>query len=117
MRGSQMLVLPPFQRHGLGAVLLQQAYVFCRGLPTAIDITVEDPSDQFMPLRDYVDCKAVLEAFPDPAFAQGPFSQEKITAIQVRGLFFCAFVSSFFFLLIFSAVAASAIQAAGAART
>lgn len=56
-RISQALVLPPFQRLGLGAQLLQAIYSHFISVSTVVDITVEDPSDDFQRLRDYVDAK------------------------------------------------------------
>lgn len=59
-RISQVLILPPFQRQGLGAKLLETIYSHYRGQSDVLDITVEDPSDNFVGLRDYVDCKQCL---------------------------------------------------------
>lgn len=55
-RISQFLILPPFQRKGLGAFLLQSIYNYYLQQPKILDITVEDPADTFVRLRDYVDC-------------------------------------------------------------
>lgn len=55
-RISQFLILPPFQRQGLGRHLLQSIYDFQIGQSKVLDVTVEDPSDNFVKLRDYVDC-------------------------------------------------------------
>jgi len=64
-RVSQMLVLPPFQRRGLGAKMLDVVQQYYWGNEKVIDITVEDPSDDFVRLRDFVDCTncATLDAF------------------------------------------------------
>lgn len=59
-RISQVLILPPFQRQGLGAKLLETIYSHYQGQGDVLDITVEDPSDNFVGLRDYVDCKKCL---------------------------------------------------------
>lgn len=56
-RISQMLIFPPFQHNGLGSHLLQCIYEHYVPLPEVIDITVEDPSDDFQRLRDFVDVK------------------------------------------------------------
>jgi len=66
-RISQMLVLPNYQRQGLGATLLDTVYKSYRGDEKVVDITVEDPSDNFVRLRDYVDTKNCLTL---PAFAK-----------------------------------------------
>jgi len=60
-RIAQMLVLPPFQRLGLGARLLDTVYQHYRSDRTVTDITVEDPSDNFVRLRDFVDTKNCLK--------------------------------------------------------
>jgi len=60
-RISQMLILPPFQRKGLGAKLLDSV---CRSFwnrNKVVDITVEDPSDDMIRLRDYVDTVNALK--------------------------------------------------------
>uniref|UniRef100_A0A672JK77 Histone acetyltransferase type B catalytic subunit n=1 Tax=Salarias fasciatus TaxID=181472 RepID=A0A672JK77_SALFA len=53
-RVSQMLILPPFQGEGHGAQLLEAVHRFYCGLPKVQDITAEDPSDNYVNLRDYV---------------------------------------------------------------
>ncbi|KAL3210655.1 hypothetical protein MRX96_036939 [Rhipicephalus microplus] len=57
-RISQMLVLPPFQKMGLGTELLQGIYNFYsdRHRRCVLDITVEDPSEVFTRLRDFKIC-------------------------------------------------------------
>ena len=70
-------VLPPFQRMGLGARLLDSIYSHYKGDATVVDVTVEvdefmsftilpldllqDPSDNFVRLRDFVDAKNCLK--------------------------------------------------------
>jgi len=66
-RISQMLVLPQYQRQGLGATLLDTVYKSYRGDEKVVDITVEDPSDNFVRLRDYVDTKNCMGL---PAFSK-----------------------------------------------
>jgi len=56
-RISQVLVLPPYQRSGVGAQLLETIYKEFIANNEVRDITVEDPSDEFIRLRDYVDTK------------------------------------------------------------
>jgi len=60
-RVSQMLILPPFQRRGHGVRLLEAVSKQYMGNSEAIDITVEDPSDDFVRCRDYIDCKNCME--------------------------------------------------------
>lgn len=76
-RISQMLVLPPFQRKGLGSRLLDTVQRYFWQNKNVIDITVEDPSDEFIRLRDFVDCRNCmkLETFNPDNLKKG-FSPE-----------------------------------------
>ncbi|CAG9793426.1 unnamed protein product [Diatraea saccharalis] len=76
-RISQVLTLPPFRKLGLCASLLQAIYSHFTILPDVIDITVEDPSQDFQRIRDYVDAKncQTLPAFQPEKLIQG-FSSE-----------------------------------------
>ncbi|XP_069951943.1 histone acetyltransferase type B catalytic subunit isoform X2 [Cherax quadricarinatus] len=60
-RISQMLILPPFQRLGLGREMLDTIYTHYKDNAKVLDITVEDPSDNFARLRDLVDSKNCLK--------------------------------------------------------
>jgi len=60
-RISQMLILPPFQKRGLGGELLQTIYNQYIADNTVLDITVEDPSEEFIRLRDYLDTKNCMK--------------------------------------------------------
>ncbi|XP_045209831.2 histone acetyltransferase type B catalytic subunit-like [Mercenaria mercenaria] len=60
-RISQALVLPPFQKQGHGAQLLQTFYNGCYGNSDILDITVEDPSENFQRLRDFVDARNCMK--------------------------------------------------------
>jgi len=60
-RISQMLVLPPFQQCGLGTQMLQCVYNHYIAHKEVLDITVEDPSDNFTRLRDFLDCKSCMK--------------------------------------------------------
>uniref|UniRef100_A0A3P9NA05 Histone acetyltransferase type B catalytic subunit n=1 Tax=Poecilia reticulata TaxID=8081 RepID=A0A3P9NA05_POERE len=51
---SQMLILPPFQGEGHGAQLLEAVHRFYCSLSKVQDITAEDPSENYVKLRDYV---------------------------------------------------------------
>uniref|UniRef100_A0A3B4AA45 Histone acetyltransferase type B catalytic subunit n=1 Tax=Periophthalmus magnuspinnatus TaxID=409849 RepID=A0A3B4AA45_9GOBI len=53
-RVSQMLILPPYQGEGHGAQLLESVHRFYCNLPKVQDITAEDPSENYVKLRDYV---------------------------------------------------------------
>ena len=55
-RISQVLILPPFQKRNIGYHLLQTIYNYYITNSNVTDITVEDPSDSFCQLRNYVDC-------------------------------------------------------------
>jgi histone acetyltransferase 1 len=72
-RVAQMVVLPPFQRQGLGVELLSVIYRYYRGNPKVKEITVEDPSDDFERLRDFVDARdcSKLSTFVPENLVQG----------------------------------------------
>lgn len=82
-RISQMLVLPPFQGQGIGAKLVEVVYNKFKGDPKVIDITVEDPSDDFRRVRNYVDAKICRE-LPEfsPENLRKGFTKEMITAAK-----------------------------------
>lgn len=60
-RISQMFILPPYQKQGLGAEMLQGMYNCYTKRADVLDITVEDPSQTFTRLRDFVDTKNCLK--------------------------------------------------------
>ncbi|CAE1300785.1 HAT1 [Acanthosepion pharaonis] len=79
-RISQVLILPPFQKQGHGAQLLQTFYNETYTRPEVLDITVEDPSENFQRLRDFVDtrnCMALPSFHPDHLL--NGFSEEMAT--------------------------------------
>ena len=47
LRISQFIVLPPYQRLGIGSTLLEKMYSHYLDDKHCIEITVEDPSDDF----------------------------------------------------------------------
>ena len=59
-RISQVFVFPPFQRQGHGERLLKIFNNLAIANNRVKDVTVEDPSDQFQSLKDYIDCKNAL---------------------------------------------------------
>jgi len=61
-RVSQVLTLPPFQKKGLGSRLLNGIYQHYFKDTKVVDITVEDPSEDFVRLRDFVDAKNCLQS-------------------------------------------------------
>jgi len=96
-RISQMLVLPPYQRRGLGSQLLETVYKNYLGDEKVTDITVEDPSDNFVRLRDFVDTKnclkldafaksEVLNGFTDD-MAKAAINELKICKKQARRVY------------------------------
>ncbi|XP_048577478.1 histone acetyltransferase type B catalytic subunit isoform X2 [Nematostella vectensis] len=96
-RVSQMLILPPFQKCGHGAELLRTADEQYITNPQVLDITVEDPSEDFVRLRDYVDCLACskLDCFsPDKlragftdSMAEEARKARKISKLQCRRVY------------------------------
>ena len=72
-RISQFLILAPFQKCGLGSRLLEAIYSHYKNDPKVFDITVEDPSDNFTRIRDFVDSKNCqkLKAFSEDNLKKG----------------------------------------------
>lgn len=60
-RVSQMLLLPPYRRNGLGTALLQSIYDYYAKQPSTLDITAEDPDEEFISMRDFLDCKNCMD--------------------------------------------------------
>lgn len=60
-RISQMLVLPPYQRLGIGSKFLSVVYGQFASDERVRDITVEDPSDEFRRIRNVVDVRLCRE--------------------------------------------------------
>ena len=56
-----MLVLPPFQNQGHATRLLEGIHSDLRGDPAVFDLVVEDPSEEFVRLRDFLDCRDALK--------------------------------------------------------
>lgn len=65
-RVSQFLILPPFQRIGIGSKLLQKIYQHFQSQDKVCDITVEDASEDFQRLRNTVDSRMLKDL---PAFS------------------------------------------------
>lgn len=82
MRVSQMLILPPYQRYGHGAELLEAVYRDAAINSEVVDVTAEGPSPEFIALRDFVTTKlcASLPAFRDVAKLRNGFSAEMAAA-------------------------------------
>nr|SVE85507.1 EOG090X06NC [Daphnia pulicaria] len=82
-RISQFLVLPPFQRVGLGAELLNTIYRSFLKDSNILDITVEDPSEEFTRLRDFVDAQnsKKLSSYSKEKLQQG-FNAEMVEDAQ-----------------------------------
>ncbi|UJR20315.1 hypothetical protein I4U23_023446 [Adineta vaga] len=64
-RISQVLILPPYQRKGHGRRLLTAIYNDLRKDSRVQDITAEDPSDEFVALRDLVSLELCHKYLPD----------------------------------------------------
>ncbi|KAM9283952.1 histone acetyltransferase type B catalytic subunit isoform 2-T2 [Cariama cristata] len=84
-RVSQMLILPPFQGEGHGAQLLETVHRYYMSSPTVLDITAEDPSENYVKLRDFVLVKLCqdLLCFSPGKLMQG-FSQEMVMEAQQK---------------------------------
>ncbi|KAI8380970.1 acyl-CoA N-acyltransferase [Radiomyces spectabilis] len=60
MRISQFLVLPPFQQQGHGSKLYQTLYQYFTARKDVIELTVEDPNQEFCDMRDKNDFRHLL---------------------------------------------------------
>lgn len=96
-RLSQILILPPFQRLGIGTKMIETIYNQFKGNEKVIEITVEDPSDDFQSVRNYIDAKICrkLSSFGPENLRRG-FTKEmvkdarengKINSIQCRRVY------------------------------
>ncbi|KRZ62883.1 Histone acetyltransferase type B catalytic subunit [Trichinella nativa] len=56
-RIGQFFIFPPFQQQGHGAKFLQSVLNAVRSEPRVLEITVEDPVNEFLKLRDFIDAK------------------------------------------------------------
>lgn len=82
-RISQVLILPPYRRRGLGAPLLQAVYDRYLPMDKVVDFPVEDPSEEFTKLRDYVDCLNCLK-IPEIKNYNGPCDANYINMVKSK---------------------------------
>ncbi|MEE6489613.1 hypothetical protein FKM82_015627 [Ascaphus truei] len=84
-RVSQMLILPPFQGEGHGAQLLETVHRYYISSSNVLDITAEDPSENYVRLRDFVLVKLCqsLPCFSPETLLNG-FSHEMGTEAQQK---------------------------------
>lgn len=80
-----MLILPPYQGMGIGAEFIESIYNKFKDDPKVVDITVEDPSDDFRRVRNFVDAKLCVDL---PEFAadrlKEGFGKEMIQAAKSK---------------------------------
>lgn len=84
-RVSQMLLLPPYRKNGIGTYLLQAIYDYYKIQPATLDITAEDPDEEFISMRDFLDCKNCLQLthFQPERLSQG-WSEEMAKEAQEK---------------------------------
>uniref|UniRef100_F6RPW8 Histone acetyltransferase type B catalytic subunit n=2 Tax=Ciona intestinalis TaxID=7719 RepID=F6RPW8_CIOIN len=84
-RISQVLVLPPYQRQGHCTELITAIYQQYVPKAAVLDITAEDPSENFQRVRDFIDSKNCLKLpeFQDSKLGQ-KFSKEMRKAAQEK---------------------------------
>ncbi|VDM59258.1 unnamed protein product, partial [Angiostrongylus costaricensis] len=83
-RIAQIMLLPQYRKNGIGAKLLDAICKDLCSMTEVLDITAEDPADNFIYLRDYVDCLncSKLPEF-SPEKLKGGFSMEmRKTALE-----------------------------------
>ncbi|CAD5122822.1 DgyrCDS11227 [Dimorphilus gyrociliatus] len=76
-RISQVIVLPPYQRMGHCVQLVETFYNLSSGDKMIKDITVEDPSENFQRVRDFIDARNCekLESY-QPCFLKACFTED-----------------------------------------
>ncbi|CAK8683001.1 unnamed protein product [Clavelina lepadiformis] len=84
-RISQVLVLPPYQRQGHCSTLISTIYQEYVPRKDVLDITAEDPSENFQRVRDFVDAKncITLKEFL-PANLHGRFTKEMAASAKAK---------------------------------
>lgn len=80
-RISQILTLPPFQRMGHGNELMELIYREYR-VKNVVDMTVEDPSENFQRVRDFLDC-CLLTSLPEFC-KEKVLSRKKVSLAQIK---------------------------------
>jgi histone acetyltransferase 1 len=59
---SQFLILPPYQRKGIGTLLLENIYRYLfKEDKGCLEITTEDPAIEFILMRDFTICKIMTD--------------------------------------------------------
>lgn len=79
-RISQQLILPNYQRKGLGVKLLESVYDKYLADVNCYEFTVEAPNSQFTLLRDFVDLKRIVDLNDNYIPFLKPSLKESITA-------------------------------------
>lgn len=79
LRISQFLVTPPYQKSGHGSALYQAIYSEVMADATIVELTVEDPSEEFDKLRDMNDFDVLEPEFKaaDIKINSSPFSSSE----------------------------------------
>lgn len=72
--------MPPYQRFGHGAELLEAVYRDAAADPDVVDVTAEAPSSEFIALRDFVTTKlcSTLASFRDVSKLRQGFSSNMV---------------------------------------
>eukprot|EP00727_Mastigamoeba_balamuthi_P002151 m51a1_g11933 hypothetical protein (399) ;mRNA; r:708910-710568 len=80
-RISQFVVFPCYQKHGYGLMLCDAIYTHARSNPDVFDLTVEDPSTDFMHVRDLADLASITRS---GLFKPLPERVDDVVAEKVR---------------------------------
>ena len=75
-----MLVLPPFQLQGHATSLVEAIHSEVRTNGLVFDLLVEDPSEEFIRLRDFLDCRDALQL---SCFQRESIKQKLVTSISL----------------------------------
>jgi histone acetyltransferase 1 len=84
LRISQFLITPPYQSAGHGSALYQAIYSEVTSDPTIVELTVEDPSEEFDKLRDINDYEHLRPQFEDAGIKidSSPFASMERSRIK-----------------------------------
>jgi len=83
-RISQVLILPPYQRKGHGRRLLTAIYEDLRKDSRVQDVTAEDPSDDFVALRDLVSLELCRKYLPEVFSKEAILKTDRMTKEMIE---------------------------------
>ncbi|KAF9448901.1 histone acetyltransferase type B [Macrolepiota fuliginosa MF-IS2] len=87
LRLSQFVILPPYQKQGLGSQLYKAIYQYVLSKPSVAELTVEDPAEAFEDLRDKNDMEMLQShrQFIDEAYGSSQSAGGRVGGIGRAG--------------------------------